>query len=189
MFQLLARHSNVMLVKKAAPCLNDGRVAVDNDAIHIEYNGYGSCRSYHAIQMSYFAANGKRDLMNTNPVNLALRFFLELVMLVVVAFWGYHRFPGWQGVAAAISFPVAAATVWGVFRIPNDPRQAPVAIPGPLRLLLEWALFAWAVWALADLGYETLAWLLAGMLVAHYLVSYDRTMSMLRNRPYNGFVK
>lgn len=127
--------------------------------------------------------------MNTNPINLGLRFLLELVMLGIVACWGYHHFAGWPGVAAAIVFPVGAATLWGVFRIPNDPRPAPVAIPGPLRLLLEWALFAWAVWALEDLGQDTGAWLLGGVLVAHYLVSYDRTIAMLRNRPYKGFVK
>jgi len=127
--------------------------------------------------------------MNTHPVNLLLRFLLELTMLAAISVWGYHRFPGWQGVAAAITLPVLAATLWGVFRIPNDPRPAPVVIPGPLRLLLEWALFAGAVWALEDLGYDTGAWLLAGILVAHYLISYDRTASMLRNRPYKGFVR
>jgi len=93
------------------------------------------------------------------------------------------------GVAAAIVLPVVAATLWGVFRIPNDPKPAPVAVPGPVRLLLEWALFGWAVWALADMGYDGWAWLLAGVLVAHYLVSYDRTGVMIRNRPYKGFVK
>lgn len=127
--------------------------------------------------------------MNTNPINLAVRFLLELVMLAVLAWWGYHRFPAMAGIAAAIAFPVAAAVLWGVFRIPNDPRPAPVATPGPLRLLLEWALFGWAVWALHDSGYDTLAWLMAGMLVAHYLVSYDRTVAMLRNRPYTGFTR
>ncbi|GGB01926.1 YrdB family protein [Puia dinghuensis] len=127
--------------------------------------------------------------MNTHPLNLALRFLLELVMLAVIAFWGYHRFPGWQGVAASITLPVIAVILWGVFRIPTDPRPAPVAIPGPLRLLLEWALFAAAVWALEDLGYDTGAWFLAGILAGHYLFSYDRTASMLRNRPYKGFVK
>src|SRR5579863_6938752 len=111
--------------------------------------------------------------MNTHPFNLAVRFLLELIMSAVAASWGYHRFPGWTGIAAAIAFPVAAALLWGVFRIPNDPRPAPVTIPGPLRLLLEWALFAWAVWALHDMGFDTLAWFLTGMLVAHYLVSYD----------------
>ena len=127
--------------------------------------------------------------MNTNPINLILRFLLELVMLGVIGYWGFHHFAGWPGIVAGIALPVGAATLWGVFRIPNDPRPAPVAIPGPLRLMLEWILFAWAVWALEDLGQDTGAWLLAGILVAHYLVSYDRTVSMLRNRPYRGFVR
>src|ERR1700760_3474331 len=127
--------------------------------------------------------------MNTHPFNLLVRFLMELVMLAVFGYWGYHHFPRWQGVAAAVALPLLAAVLWGVFRIPNDPRPAPVAIPGPLRLLLEWALFAWAVWALEDLGYDTGAWFLAGILVGHYLFSYDRTASMLRNRPYKGFVK
>jgi len=127
--------------------------------------------------------------MNTHPFNLLVRFLMELVMLAVFGCWGYHHFPRWQGVAAAVALPLLAAVLWGVFRIPNDPRPAPVAIPGPLRLLLEWALFAGAVLALEDLGYDTCAWLLAGIVVGHYLVSYDRTVSMLRNKPYKGFVK
>ena len=127
--------------------------------------------------------------MNTHPINLLLRFLLELAMLAIVACWGYHRFPGWEGIAAAIGFPVGAAILWGVFRIPDDPRPAPVAIPGQLRLLLECGLFGWAVWALSDLGYDSWAWFLAGVLVAHYLVSWDRTGAMVRNRPYNGFSK
>ena len=127
--------------------------------------------------------------MNTHPINLGLRFVLELVMLGIIAYWGYDHFAGWQSIAASIILPVGVATLWGVFRIPNDPRPAPVAIPGPLRLLLEWALFGCALWALEDLGKDTWAWLLGGVLVAHYLVSYDRTISMLRNRPYKGFVK
>lgn len=127
--------------------------------------------------------------MNTHPLNLTLRFLLELVMLAILAYWGDHLFPGWKGVAAAIAFPVGAATIWGVFRIPNDPRPAPVAISGVLRLALEWGLFGWATWALHDLGYDKWAWIFLGVLVAHYLFSYDRTGAMLRNRPYKGFVK
>ena len=121
--------------------------------------------------------------MSTNPLNLALRFLLELFMLAVLAWWGYHRFAGWHGIVACIAFPALAAMLWGIFRIPNDPRPAPVAIPGPLHLLLECALFAWAIWALEDLGHDTIACFLAGVLVAHYLISYDRTVPMLRNKP------
>jgi hypothetical protein len=127
--------------------------------------------------------------MNTNPVNLAVRFLLEIVMLIVFACWGWHSTANWVHYIAAVGLPTIAAVLWGVFRIPNDPKPSPVAIPGIIRLLLEWALFGLAVWALYDLGYTRSAIVMAVIVVLHYLVSYDRTRAMLRNKPYNGFIK
>ncbi|HZY35271.1 MAG TPA: YrdB family protein [Mucilaginibacter sp.] len=127
--------------------------------------------------------------MNTNPVNLAARFLLEIAMLLIVCCWGWHLSTGWLRYAAAAGCPVIAAILWGVFRIQNDPKPAPVETPGPVRLLLELVLFGWAVWALRDLGRPGLSGIMAIVVVLHYLVSYDRTWAMLRNRPYKGFVK
>jgi len=89
----------------------------------------------------------------------------------------------------AIALPVIAATLWGVFRIQNDPKPAPVEIPGILRLLLEFALFGAAVWVLYDMGYVWMGSIMAVIVIIHYLVSYDRTWVMLQNKPYKGFVK
>jgi len=89
----------------------------------------------------------------------------------------------------AIGFPVIAAALWGIFRIQNDPKPAPVEIPGILRLLLELGLFGTAVWALYQVGYGTSGLIMAIVVVLHYLVSYDRTWVMLQNKPYKGFVK
>jgi len=127
--------------------------------------------------------------MNKNPINLAVRFLLEIAMLLALGYWGWHLGGSWQQYAAAIGLPVIAAALWGVFRIPNDPNPAPVAIPGMIRLLLEWGLFGSAVWALYDLGYTALSLVMAVIVIVHYLVSYDRTWVMLRNSPYMGFVK
>src|ERR1700744_2858288 len=82
-------------------------------------------------------------VMNANPINLAVRFLLELAMLFVLSWWGWR----FHGIVTAIGLPVAAAVMWGVFRIPNDPKAAPVAVPGVVRLALEWGLFGFAVWA------------------------------------------
>ena len=68
--------------------------------------------------------------MNTHPLNLTLRFLLEIAMLIILADWGWHLTPGWPRYPAAIGFPVLAAALWGIFRIPNDPKAAPVPIPG-----------------------------------------------------------
>jgi len=127
--------------------------------------------------------------MNTNPVNLAIRFLLEIAMLIAFACWGWHLTGGWPRYAATGGLPLIAATLWGVFRIQNDPKPAPVEIPGVLRLLMEWALFGAAVLALLDLGYFKLGICMGVTLKVHYIVSYDRTWAMLRNKPYNGFIK
>ncbi len=127
--------------------------------------------------------------MNTNPINLTVRFLLEIAMLIILGYWGWHLVAGWAHYVLALSLPLAAAVLWGVFRIQNDPKPAPVEIPGVIRLLLELGLFSLAIWALYDLGYVQLSMIMAVIVILHYLVSYDRTWVMLRNKPYKGFVK
>jgi hypothetical protein len=127
--------------------------------------------------------------MNTNPINLTVRFLLEIAMIFIAGYWGWHLTTTWARYLAAAGFPVIAAVLWAVFRIQNDPKPAPVEVPGPVRLLLELALFSWAIWALHALGNTELSQIMAVVVVVHYLVSYDRTWVMLQNRPYKGFVK
>jgi hypothetical protein len=126
--------------------------------------------------------------MNTNPVNLAIRFLLEIVMLVVLGCWGWHLTEIWTRYITGACLPLIAAVLWGVFRVPNDPKPAPIAIPGILRLLMELGLFGLSAWVLYDLGYSKSAAIMAIIVILHYLVSFDRTWAMLRNKPYNGFV-
>ncbi|HTD42108.1 MAG TPA: YrdB family protein, partial [Mucilaginibacter sp.] len=120
---------------------------------------------------------------------LAVRFLLEIAMLIALGLWGWHLSGSWLRYVAAAGLPFVAAALWGILRIPNDPKPAPVAVPGIIRLLLELGLFGSATWALYDLGYSTLSIIMAVIIVIHYLVSYDRTWVMLRNKPYTGFVK
>lgn len=125
--------------------------------------------------------------MNTNPINLAVRFLLEIVMLGIISYWGWYLSGTWLRYITAAGLPLAAAVLWGVFRIQNDPKPAPIEVPGIVRLLLELFLFGFAAWALYDLGYRNWALVMTIIIVLHYLVSYDRTWVMLRNKPYNGF--
>jgi hypothetical protein len=86
--------------------------------------------------------------------NLALRFLLELCMLGALLTWGFAT--GTSPVARlglGLGLPVLAAVVWGTFLSPH----AAVALPKPLRVLLELLLFGAAVAALAQVGYRTLA--------------------------------
>jgi len=127
--------------------------------------------------------------MNTNPVNLTVRFLLEIAMLIATGCWGWHLTANWPRYIYASGIPLIAAVLWGLFRIQNDPKPAPVEVPGIIRLLLELGLFGFASWALYDLGYSKLSAAMAVVVIIHYLVSYDRTWAMLKNEPYKGFVK
>jgi xanthosine utilization system XapX-like protein len=118
--------------------------------------------------------------MNSHPINLALRFLLEIAALVILGIWGWQRGDGWLRYILALGIPILVAILWATFRVPNDPGSAPIAIPGVLRLLFELALFAFVVWALVDLQKLTFAWILGLILVLHYAVSYDRIIWMVK---------
>lgn len=115
--------------------------------------------------------------MGSHPVNLALRFLLELAALLALGVWGWQQNESWLRFVMAIALPIIAAAIWGTFNVPNDPSRsgaAPVAVPGILRLAIELALFLVAVWALYDTGYTTLTWVLGIIVAMHYISSYDR---------------
>ena len=115
--------------------------------------------------------------MGAHPINLAIRFLLELSALLAIGFWAWRQGDGWVRFALAIVLPLIVAILWGTFAVPDDPSRsgaAPIAISGTLRLMFELAVFASAVWALYDLGYTKLYWLLGIIVLLHYIASYDR---------------
>ena len=120
--------------------------------------------------------------MANNPVNLALRFILELVGLFALGYWGWTQYSGLYRCLLATGLPLLAAVLWGTFRVPNDPGPVPVAVPGWTRLLLEAAYFTSAV--LAFYASQKPAWaMIFGLaVVVHYLVSYDRVLILLSDR-------
>lgn len=122
--------------------------------------------------------------MGQNPLNLAFRFLLEIVALLALAFWGWTQHTGVLRILLAAGTPALAAVLWGTFRVPGDASasgRAPVAVPGWLRLLLELAMFAAAVWGLRDAGATTAAAVLGLAVVIHYALSYDRVLWLLRS--------
>ena len=121
--------------------------------------------------------------MSTNPVNLAVRFILEICALAAMAYWGGTQYVGWLGFGLAIGLPVLAAILWGTFAVPNDPSrsgQAPVPVPGVVRLLLELIFFGLTVWMLYDAGATLLSFIMGVVVIIHYALSYDRLMWLLK---------
>jgi hypothetical protein len=121
--------------------------------------------------------------MGSNPINLALRFILELVALFIAGYWAKEQNDAWLGYILMIGIPLIIAILWGVFAVPNDPSRsgsAPIAISGWLRLLLEIAIFSFATFCLHDLGYSKLTWIFGLVVLVHYLISYDRIGWLLK---------
>jgi hypothetical protein len=121
--------------------------------------------------------------MSSHPVNLAVRFILELAAWGAMGYWGWTQGEGPFRFVLAIGLPVIAAVIWGTFAVPNDPSRsgrAPVPVPGLVRLAIEFATFGFATWALYDTGNTTLSLIFAAIVVAHYIVSYDRVAWLVR---------
>ncbi|SDL00586.1 YrdB family protein [Streptomyces indicus] len=111
-----------------------------------------------------------------NDVMLAIRFLLEVVSLLCLAIWSWRKVPTPWRWLVVVALPVAAGWAWGSFTVPDDPSKGETDIrtPGPLRLLLELAVFFGAVAALHHAELRRAArWLLAVM-VAYQVLAYDR---------------
>lgn len=122
--------------------------------------------------------------MSQNPINLAVRFLLELAALGALAYWGWTQHTGLLRYLLALGLPLLAAVLWGVFAVPGDRSRsggAPVPVPGILRLLLELLLFGSAAWCLFDAGQVLLANMFGLIVLIHYFISYDRILWLLRN--------
>jgi hypothetical protein len=127
-------------------------------------------------------AKGRHD-MGSNPVNLAVRFLLEIAGLAALGWWGWSQGDGILRFVLALGIPILAAVLWGTFAVPDDPSRsgkAPVPVPGIVRLVLELAFFAAATWALFATGLTTLAWIYGVVVLIHYAVSYDRILWLVR---------
>ena len=123
--------------------------------------------------------------MGSHPINLMIRFILELIALASVGFWAWKSFDGPLQYILGIGSPILMTIIWGTFAVPDDPSRsgkAPIPVPGLVRLLLEFMFFAFAVWALYDLKQDKLSYILGGIVIIHYLISYDRISWLLSQK-------
>ena len=121
--------------------------------------------------------------MGSHPINLGVRFVLEIAALVAFAQWGWIAFGSGFQWAAVIAAPVAAAAACGTFNVAGDPSRsgkAAIPVPGPVRLGIELVFFALAAVALGIVGPDWLAWTFAAIAAGHYALSWDRVAWLLR---------
>jgi hypothetical protein len=121
--------------------------------------------------------------MSKHPLNLALRFILEILTLFGAGFWAWSQFEGWLGITLAFVLPVLLAAVWGIFAVPDDPSRSGktvVVTPGWIRLILEMAFFGFGAWAFYEKGYVWMSFVFIFVVLIHYLISFDRVKWLIR---------
>jgi len=120
--------------------------------------------------------------MGSHPINLIIRFLLEIIALFSVGLWGWKQSDGWLRFVLAIGIPIILAAIWGTFAVPNDPSRsgsAPIVTPWIIRLLIELGFFAFATWSVYDMGFSKISLALCITVVLHYILSYDRIMWLI----------
>ncbi|MES2679572.1 MAG: YrdB family protein [Bacteroidota bacterium] len=123
--------------------------------------------------------------MGAHPLNLILRFVLELSALFIIGVWGWRQGEGGARFFLALGLPLVVAAIWGIFNVPNDPSRsgsAPVITPGFVRLAIELSIFTLATLALYPVKSEKWYLLFAGIVLVHYIISYDRISWLLKHR-------
>lgn len=118
-----------------------------------------------------------------HPANLAFRFVLEIAALIGIGVGAYNLSSGVLAWVLAIASSLVAAAAWGTFNVPGDESRsgrAPVAVPGVVRLAVEFVVFGGAVALLWPVS-PVVAALLGIGVVVHYLLSLDRIRWLLAN--------
>ncbi|MDQ1073335.1 hypothetical protein QFZ32_008863 [Streptomyces canus] len=118
------------------------------------------------------------------PWALGMRFVLELVALVCFGLWAWAAVPAPLRYVCVVAAPLFVAVLWGTFATPDDASRSGrtvIATPGPLRFLLELAVFFGGAAALYAAGSHVLAVTLGGVLVMYHLLSWDRVLWLLRH--------
>ena len=121
--------------------------------------------------------------MGSHPVNLGLRFALEMTALLALGVWGSRQAEGVLSVVMALGVPLLDAGLWGTFAVPGDPSRsgkAPVPVAGIIRLGYEIIYFGFAAWALLSMGNAALGLAFGVAVIIHYVLSYDRVKWLVR---------
>lgn len=120
----------------------------------------------------------------------ASQFFLEIAGLIGLGRLGWAVGNGGvMGLALAALLVAVAGVAWGIFRargyVPNGGDPV-VAVPGPVRLLIELAYFTLGAVGLWITGWTTAAVVLVIGVIVVYAIMHERTLGLLRNTPPQG---
>ena len=122
--------------------------------------------------------------MGSHPINLTLRFILEIIALISVGIWGWNKTDSFLRFILAIGLPILLGVIWGIFAVPNDPSrsgQTVVVTSGVIRLAIELGIFTIATLVIYIQGQQKISYAFGIIVIIHYLISYDRIIWLLDN--------
>lgn len=122
--------------------------------------------------------------MGLHPVNLAFRFFLEIIAYIAMIYWGVKQDAGIIRFFYAGGIPLIAGLIWSLLGVPGDlsrSGKAPIPVSGPIRLIIEFSFFAVAIIMLSEIMQPEVWITYLIILVLHYGLSYDRIIWLLKN--------
>jgi hypothetical protein len=118
-----------------------------------------------------------------NAVNLALRFLLEIAALGGFGVLAWRLSDGWWRYLVVILVLLILMTLWGVFAVPDDPSRsgnAPIPVPGLVRLGLELVILLGGGVAFYFAGHGFAGIALMALVLLHYALSFDRLTWLLQ---------
>ena len=117
-----------------------------------------------------------------NIVSSLARFLLELVAWIAGP-WAVFAVYGWPGAAIAL---VGLVALPAVFSTRGDKKHVIIPTPGPIRLLIEFFLFAVAGYAAWQVWPIEAAWAVWGVIGVGVLAGMPRSIWLLRGAPARG---
>lgn len=104
---------------------------------------------------------------------------MELAALGAVVLIGITIGDGVLGIVIGVVLALVAGVIWGVFRVPGDPGEAIVPVPGSVRLGIEVVLLAGVVWGVWHVGFPVVAVALGTVVLVQYWLAWSRVVWLL----------
>ena len=100
-------------------------------------------------------------------INLGIRFLLEILVLIILGYWGFQVSNGtMMKIIAGIGTPLLAAVLWGLFGAP----KATYLLHGFPFLILEIVIFGLPAIALLFLEKQTLAYFYGAVTIVNLIL-------------------
>jgi hypothetical protein len=128
---------------------------------------------------------GRRNGSELSPLQAGLRFLIEIAAIVCWGIVGWQVTDGVVRWLLVIALPLAAAIMWGTLRAPGDHSangQAPIPVPGIVRLAIELDLLLGAAIVTAIVWRPWVGIVLGAVVVVHYLATLPRIRWLLDQR-------